>query len=440
MKKLSASLYSIFIVGFIARVLLLILLPQKATILAPDEAAYAGLTYWVSHGLDIRDFPVHGHGLYERTRTYILFSVLFYRMGFDEYTATRLTSLTFSISLSFILLRLFLNQLVRTPALKPLLSFSLVFVFAFLNLLPSYILWSVLAIRETTSHFFIFLSSLIFSKILLKEPKFKLNTLLLFVFVALAFGVRAQSVWILLATFLVCSWFVRDTFFRKLGLTTLILVSFTIGTFWTSNTSYLYKSDLTVTTPAPTSVTAPKESKTKILLSESFQAPLISIFQLDDRRANNQQFAASAVTPPVCNNDGVRQFFCEVSLMGYQLISFLFRPLPLIDTGSPLLIVASIENLFWVALYVLVLILVKEAYKTVGVKLFLSDQLVRLHAIFLVTFSVSASMYFGNLGTGFRHKTTLLWCISLLVLRLVQIAGKDSMSKMSLGKLAWKQN
>ena len=69
MKKLSASLYSIFIVGFIARVLLLILLPQKATILAPDEAAYAGLTYWVSHGLDIRDFPGHGHGLYERTRT-----------------------------------------------------------------------------------------------------------------------------------------------------------------------------------------------------------------------------------------------------------------------------------------------------------------------------------------------------------------------------------
>jgi len=429
MKKLSASLYSIFIVGFIARVLLLILLPQKATILAPDEAAYAGLTYWVSHGLDIRDFPGHGHGLYERTRTYILFSVLFYRMGFDEYTATRLTSLTFSISLSFILLRLFLNQLVRTPALKPLLSFSLVFVFAFLNLLPSYILWSVLAIRETTSHFFIFLSSLIFSKILLKEPKFKLNTLLLFVFVALAFGVRAQSVWILLATFLVCSWFVRDTFFRKLGLTTLILVSFAIGIFWTSNTSYLYKSD-----------PAPKETKTIILLSESFQAPLVSISQLDDRRVNNQQFAASALTPPVCNNDGVRQFFCENSLMGYQLISFLFRPLPLIDTGSPLLVVASIENLFWVALYVLVLILVKEAYKTVGVKLILSDQLVRLHAIFLVTFSVSASMYFGNLGTGFRHKTTLLWCITLLVLRLVQIAGKDSMSKMSLGKLAWKQN
>ena len=435
MKKLSATLYSIFIIGFIARLVLLILLPQKATILAPDEAAYASLTYWVSHGLDTRDFPGHGHGLYERTRTYILFSVLFYRIGFDEYTSTRLTSLTFSISLSFILLRLFLNQLERNPTFKPLLNFSLVFVFAFVNLIPSYILWSTLAIRETTSHFFIFLSSLIFSKILLKEHKFKLNTLLLVVFVVLAYGVRAQPVWILLATFLICFWITKETYFRKLGITTLILVSFTLGTFWTSNTSYLYKSNLAVTTPATTSVPAALEAPLAAL-----EAPLIAISQLDERRANNQKFAASAVTPPDCNNDGIRQFFCKVLLTGYQLTSFLFRPLPLIDTGSPLLVLASLENLFWIALFILVLVLVRDAYKTVGVKFILCDQLVRLHTIFLVTFSVSASMYFGNLGTGFRHKTTLIWCISLLVLRIVQIAEKDSMSKMSLGKSAWRQN
>jgi hypothetical protein len=430
MKKLKFWFYSIFITGLVARVVLLTLLPKRPTFFAPDEAAYATLTYWVSNGLDVRNFPDHGNGLYERTRTFILISAIFHRVGFNEYTATRITSLTFSISLSLILLRLFINQLAKSSSPRPFHAYALLFVFAFINLLPSYILWSTLAIRETTSHFFILSSSLVFSKLLFKEPKFKLNALLLIIFVVLAYGVRAQTVWILLAAFLACTWLIREAFLRKLGLTALILFSFTLGTFWTSNTSYLFKSDV----PTLTSVATPNEVNIKPFSSDTITAPLRSVSQLDERRLNNQQFAASALTPPICKNNGIRKIFCEVSLIGYQLVSFLLRPLPFIDGGSPLLVLASIENLFWIALFLLVLVLMKVAYKELGLKGFIGDQLVRFYLLFLVTFSASASMYFGNLGTGFRHKSTILWAISLLVLRIVQIIGKGNI-KNSLQKL-----
>lgn len=429
-KHLKCTLYSIFFIGVFIRVLLLCFLPRNATNLAPDEEAYAGLTYWVANGLDVRDFPAHGSGLYERTRTYILFSTLFYRIGFDQYTSTRLTSLLFFTCMSYMLLRICTRTFADTRLLQSGSTFSLILMFAFMNLLPSYILWSGLAIRETTSHFFLFVASLTFSRILLDKSRISLYVLIFILSVTFGYGVRAQSVWILLFCFFICSWLMNINFFRKLGITILLTFSFITGIAWTSDTSYLYTnthsllpSSTTTSTASTTPAENPETSDLPFL--NSFTAPIRSVSELDERRINNQQFAASAISPPSCINSGLQNLLCQIGLVGYQLISFLFRPFPLLDSGSNLMLIASLENIIWLALFFLLSKLILNACRTVGIRFLLNDYWVRFTFFFLATFTLSASMYFGNLGTGFRHKSTLIWAISLLVIRLVHLKNKS---------------
>ena len=423
-QKLKPSLYSIFYIGLLLRIFFLFLLPQRATTFAPDEGAYSGLTYWVSNGLDVREFPDHSNGLYERTRTYILFSTLFYRMGFDEFTATRLTSLFFFTCTSYLLLRICLKKNPEDSPIRLFLLCSLIFMFAFVNLLPSYILWSILAIRETTSHFFLLSSTLLFLKIVLEEPRLRLNIFFFVLCVGLAYGTRAQTVWILLATFLACSWLGKYSVAKKMGLTMLLLLTFYVGVSWTSSTSFLYSSERTKSERTKSlDVSSPLKN------IESFTQPVDIVFELKERREVNQKFATSALTPPLCTGSGIRNYLCNSSIFGYQFRSFLFRPLPLIDTGSNLLLLASIENVFWVVMYILVLSLLLSAYKFLGMRFLLNDQYIRLTSLFLLTFSVSASMYFGNLGTGFRHKSTMLWTICLLVFQLVHLIKNNQNSR-----------
>jgi hypothetical protein len=106
-----------------------------------------------------------------------------------------------------------------------------------------------------------------------------------------------------------------------------------------------------------------------------------------------------------------KRIICNLKELPYRLSSFLFRPFPGIDTGSNFLIIAGIENLLWLALFIYALLLV------VNQKLKRSHKLFALWIYsYLFTFSSAASLYEGNLGTAFRHKSSILWALVLGIL------------------------
>ena len=97
-----------------------------------------------------------------------------------------------------------------------------------------------------------------------------------------------------------------------------------------------------------------------------------------------------------------------------RLSAFLFRPFPIIDRGSLFLTAAGIENIVWLLMFLSIVI-------------FLFRLNLRSHSIFpilsillfIIFFSIATALYEGNLGTAFRHKSTIQSPLILLILLLL---------------------
>jgi hypothetical protein len=153
---------------------------------------------------------------------------------------------------------------------------------------------------------------------------------------------------------------------------------------------------------------------------ESISRQVLSTKILEYKRNVNRIDAQSALPESNCSYDfpsSLEILACNLIELPYRLPTFLVRPLPLIDSGSNFLLFAGVENLIWLTL---ILGGFYMAIRSAGSKLHKSIQ-AWLYT-FLITFSVAASLYEGNLGTAFRHKSSILWPISLGLL----LSLKDS--------------
>ena len=121
-----------------------------------------------------------------------------------------------------------------------------------------------------------------------------------------------------------------------------------------------------------------------------------------------------------------REIICNLIELPYRLPTFLFRPLPLIDSGSSFLNLAGVENLLWLGH---ILYAAFSAFKKNLSKV--AKFLVIWLYSYIITFSTAASLYEGNLGTAFRHKSSILWALTLGLL----ISHKDFKLKSGDSKL-----
>jgi len=102
---------------------------------------------------------------------------------------------------------------------------------------------------------------------------------------------------------------------------------------------------------------------------------------------------------------------CTLSELPYRLFAFLFRPLIFFDQGSTNLTLAALENLGWLILIPL----------SIWLSLLRRENCVDRYvnwtlATFVVLFASSAALYEGNVGTAFRHKSTILWPIVFILM------------------------
>jgi hypothetical protein len=109
----------------------------------------------------------------------------------------------------------------------------------------------------------------------------------------------------------------------------------------------------------------------------------------------------------------------------YRLFAFLFRPLVFFDQGSTTLTFAALENLGWMILVPLsVWVSLSKRENTV-------DRFINLSLTsYVLLFASAAALYEGNLGTAFRHKSTILWPLVFILMIAPRI----------LPKFKWKTN
>jgi len=135
----------------------------------------------------------------------------------------------------------------------------------------------------------------------------------------------------------------------------------------------------------------------------------------------NKLDAASVIETQTCPNAGNSRFdkyFCIVYRAPYTTFTFLFRPILGADITSSSSLFAAIENVFWLAsaLFVIIMFIRNRRLAFFGA---LAPSL-----LFFTLYTIGAGAYEGNMGTAFRHKSLILWVVILLLASTI-IATKE---------------
>jgi hypothetical protein len=120
----------------------------------------------------------------------------------------------------------------------------------------------------------------------------------------------------------------------------------------------------------------------------------------------------------------VQTALCNLRELTYRLPAVLFRPFPIIDSGSPFSNFAGVENLLWLGLFSYAVFVALRRSLTKVAKF----QVIWLY-LYIITFSTALALYEGNLGTAYRHKSSILWALALgLIISQIdfKLVGKDS--------------
>jgi hypothetical protein len=462
---LKQKLWAIVAASFVARVIMFFALPSTPSSLAPDEGTYAALTKLVaSHELDERN--PYFLGLFNVSESLIFPSSLIFNVGMDELSAIRLTSsiygflsLCVMVYLCYKLLKSNSFSVERNKKIERLVV-TLLLVYAFL---PSHFVWSNLGLRESPNEFWLTMAFIgVF--LLYKEGQSKklLYGALISVSTICTFNSRPQVGWVLVVTLLIYSMF-------KLGnkLTFLLITSVLTGLFagYLTTTSLAYvTSDLYVakeSTPTPTKESTPTPTKesTPTPTKESTPTPTnrgefdasklcdetklkveyegrvyncvksgtvtkrerpsslteVAINQIEvipGKQIVNQVGAASMIERLSCpwdESSEIGKYGCLAFRAPYMTLTFLFRPLPFIDTTSMSSSFAAAENMVWILLFVLII------YRISKVKRIPFFKELAPSIIFFSLYVVGAGSYEGNMGTAFRHKSLILWIVLLLL-------------------------
>jgi hypothetical protein len=400
LQTLKQKLWAIVATSFVARVVMFFALPSTPSSLAPDEGTYAALTKWIAESKSADQFPTFGQPLYLSGRSIILPASLFYRIGINELDAVRIVSTIYSLLALILVVNLVLKLHRENASNSEHIRFNenlIIGLFLIYTFLPSHFIWSNLGLRESSTEFWILATFVLFFLTFHYQIKIKALGILSFVAsIFFAFSSRPQVGWVIVVSLL---------FYLFLNLkqkrTYLMIALVSCGVLLGSALS----------TPSGT------KNFSEIL------SPITNVGELvTSKQLGNQLGAASVIEPPSCPNETpslisnpptkVDTYLCIAWRAPYMVSTFLFRPILGVDVTSKSSLIAAIENILWFLLFVtLVVLLVKRRAIS-----FAKPILPTL--IFFVLYVLGASAYQGNMGTGFRHKSLILWVVLLVLFAL----------------------
>ena len=451
--------------AFIRVIFHFLVLPMSPSNFGPDEGTYAALAKYVSEGLPVEEFPEFGPDLYNSAKSLTLPSAGLIKIGFEELSAVRLVSTFYGIASSLLIAMCFFSyqkifhKIPRESSVSA--DFRFVSLLALFSFLPSNFIWSTIGLRESGSQFWLIATFYILMKLFDAVGGDKLKfALLAVVALTCAFGSRPETALIFSVVALALSFGIlvkskKIAFFAVIATGTILGQAFTttpvvaskesLGAFQVVAPS-LNQSSTAKPSDTPQSSTAkPTDvsvSSEEVNLSEKCQKPnqtiqfegqlfrckskksyevvernpvktlreqILTTKVLEYKRAVNALDAQSALPIVKCQNDSqnvISLIECNGAELPYRLFAFLFRPLLFFDQGSMSLELAAIENLGWLILIPLFFFVSLRPNKNLRDRV-LSSSL----ATYVFLFASAASLYEGNLGTAFRHKSSILWPI-----------------------------
>jgi hypothetical protein len=459
---LKQKLWAIVAASFVARVIVFFALPNTPSFLAPDEATYSSFAKWVADEKPLEEFPFFGSRLYYSGRSIVLPASNLIKFGINELDAIRFTSTLYgflalcaAVYLASKLLKPNNSGVTRNKKIERLVV-TLLAVYAFL---PSHFVWSNLGLREGPNEFWLIM---VFIGVFLLYKEEQSNKPLLAVFISISiictFSSRPQVGWLVAVTLLVYS-----LFRMKNKLTYLLITSVLTGMFagYLATTSFAYvTSDLYVakeSTPTPTKESTPTPTNSREVnasklcdgtrlkveyqgityncvksgtttkrerTSNLAEVAIDQVEALPGKQVANQVGAASMIERLACpwdESSEIGKYGCLTFRAPYMALTFLFRPLPFIDTTSMSSTFAAAENMLWIFMFALI---VYRISKDKGIP-FIRELGPSL--VFFSLYVVGAGSYEGNMGTAFRHKSLILW-VPLLLLSVL-FWQKDSRVK-----------
>ena len=409
---LKQKLWAIVAASFIVRVVMFFVLPSTPSSFAPDEGTYASLAKWIGESKPADEFPAYGQGLYLSGRTIIVPASLLYRIGINELDAVRLVSTFYGLGGLILTVALILklykgNMTVSLNGkFNNLLITGLVAIFAFM---PSHFVWSNLGLRESATEFWLILTFIVFFFVYQFRKKITFPTLLiLFGSIVLTFSARPQVGWVLGVT-LIAFLFLNPKNMNSFFLIPVVLCAVLFGSIW--NLGSTASTGTTGTT-----------GTTGSFLGSAFKPLTTAGEVVTYKQEVNQLDAASVIntqscpreTPSITSTPPTKfdTYFCIAWRAPYMISTFLFRPIVGVDVTSSSSLIAAIENLLWMSAFTVLLILFVRKRQISFFKPLLPA------IVFFVLYVSGASAYQGNMGTGFRHKSLILWVVLLLLFAL----------------------
>ena len=386
-----------------------VLLPNSPSVFGPDEGTYALLAKYVSQGLPVEEFPAYGPGLYNSAKSITLPSAFLIKFGLEELTAVRTIASVYGLASTLLLVLSFIAYLrLRNENIQELsssLDKKFICTLVFFAFLPSNFIWSTIGLRESGSQFWLITTFYLILKLLNSTCKdlWKFTSLAAFS-LTFAYGTRPQTALVFsFVGFLFCTAILLK--FRKFMPLIAILIGIFAGQAFTAT---------------PTTPTTPNPLKT-------LQNQVLTVKILEYKRSVNALGAQSALPVSTCqssSNEIVKIIKCNLSELPYRLFAFLFRPLIFFDQSSTTLNFAALENLGWMILVPLsVWVSLRRRENTV-------DRFINLGLTsYVLLFASAAALYEGNLGTAFRHKSTILWPLIFILMIAPRIIPKSRKEK-----------
>ena len=454
-------------------------LPDSPSGFGPDEGTYAALAKYVSQGLPVEEFPVYGAGLYNSAKSITLPSAFLVQLGMDELSAVRTVASTYGLVSSLVLVLCFLALLrLRNQTfnrLSPIFDRKFLALLVIFTFFPSNFVWSTIGLRESGSQFWLITTFYLILKLLGSSGRDLWKfTGLCSLALALAYGTRPETALVFSLIALLAS-IVLLVKYRKLFPLIAIFLGVFAGQAFTTTPKVLAEESLSAfqiiekelsqsatpkpveskqsATPKPVesaegkrneSASAECTQENQIIQFEGkkFRCKTSKTYQVEERnptktlgqqilttqvleyhRNVNALDAQSALPTSTCQNLSRDIFIlieCNLKELPYRLFAFLFRPLIFFDQGSTTLTFAALENLGWIILVPLSLwVSLRRRENTV-------DRFISLGLTsYVLLFASAAALYEGNLGTAFRHKSTILWPLIFILMIAPRILPKS---------------
>jgi hypothetical protein len=404
--------------------------------LLPDEMTYAFIAQTISNDSSPLDRGTYYYGLFRESLSVAIPSHLLINLGIEPLNSVRIVSIIYSILSCLIFVKvahIFISNFQNSIRVGKSKAFG--FCFVMFVFLPSHFFWNSLALRESATEFW-FLTVTYFSFKVFSTSGFRTMSTLVFLTCSLSclFTSRWQTGLVVVFALLVYTLFCAFIHYKKsisLQMCISVLIGLLVGisNLGISNNSYLETYQETIDAQANPSPSNTESENGNLIPNSNWMKENFKLFpsstrdsvqkirelasNIDQKSLAGTEKAGSAFRPNECImiEPTFERIVCNILRIPGGLIDVLFRPVIYMDTGSLPLNLASIENLIWTTMFLYLIFqlpfLLRRAKLEPNLLLFL---------LIIGGYSVGMSLYEGNMGTAFRHKSFLLSPILLLSL------------------------